>query len=223
MEKVDEAMDLLREIYGVPEVSDRGKPVESLVQVILSQNTNDKNRDRAWRRLQERFDSMEEIMDADVEEVAEAISVAGLHNTKAERIKKCLEDIKEKRGELDLSFLEDLDVEEGKEWLRELPGIGPKSAAVVLNFTFDKEAFPVDTHVFRVTKRLGLIPEKAKREKAHVILEDKVPGERKQEFHINLIKHGREICKARKPLCEKCPLKDICDFYLTNKDNSSGF
>ncbi|MFP4116745.1 MAG: endonuclease III domain-containing protein [Candidatus Aenigmatarchaeota archaeon] len=217
MAKLNKVMNLLREEYGVPQVSGRGDPIQSLIQVILSQNTNDVNRDRAYRKLTEKFNDPEDIMEAEVEEVSEVISVAGLHNTKGKRMKECLERIKEERGELTLDFLDEMDVEEAKQWLRELPGIGPKSAAVILNFTFGKEAFPVDTHVFRVTKRLGLIPEKSTREKAHEILEEKIPGERKQEFHINLIKHGREICKARKPLCGECLLSKICDFYQKKK------
>lgn len=215
--KIGEVMDLLKEEYGVPEVGDRGTPLESLVQVILSQNTNDKNRDRAWRSLKRSFENLGDVINTDVDDIADAISVAGLHNTKAERIKKCLEEIKERRGELDLSFLEDMDVEEAKNWLRQLPGIGPKSAAVVLNFSFGKETFPVDTHVFRVTKRLGLVPEKTTREKAHEILEEKVPDGRKQEFHINLIKHGRKICIARKPRCERCSLSGVCDYFARNR------
>lgn len=216
MDKLNRAMDLLREEYDVPVVGGRKDPIDSLIQVILSQNTNDTNRDRAYTKLMEKFEGPEKITEADVDEISEAISVAGLHNIKAKRIKNCLKEIVEKRGELDLSFVDEMDVEEAKEWLRELPGIGPKSAAVVLSFTFGKEAFPVDTHVFRVTKRLGLTPEESTRESAHGLLEEKVPGERKQEFHINLIKHGRGVCKARKPLCNQCLLKDLCRFYQNN-------
>ncbi len=213
MSKLQEVIDLLKEDYGVPVVDGREEPLDSLIQVILSQNTNDTNRDRAYQRLTERFDTPEDIMKADVREVADAISVAGLHNIKAKRIQECLKEIEERRGGLDLSFLEEMGTEEAKKWLRRLPGIGPKSAAVVLNFTFGRETFPVDTHVFRVSKRLGLIPEYSTRERAHKLLEGIVPGPRKQEFHINLIRHGRRICKARKPLCSECILKKKCDFY----------
>lgn len=213
MSRLKKIMDILKENYGVPERRDRGDPVESLIQVILSQNTNDRNRDRAYSRLKERFGGPEEIMEADVEEIADAISVAGLHNTKAERIKECLEAIEDERGELNLDFLDEMELEEARNWLRDLPGIGPKSAAVVLNFSFDRPALPVDTHVFRVSKRLGLIPEDTTREKAHRILEAKVPDERMHEFHINLIKHGREICVAPVPRCSKCFLTEVCDYY----------
>ncbi|MFP4045666.1 MAG: endonuclease III domain-containing protein [Candidatus Aenigmatarchaeota archaeon] len=211
--KLEEIINLLREEYGVPEIGDRGDPIESLIQVILSQNTNDTNRDRAYRNLRKRFDSPQEIMEADIEDVAEVISVAGLHNLKAERIVKSLRKIRDERNELSLDFLQGMDVEEAKNWLKDLPGVGPKSAAIVLNFSFNKAAFPVDTHVFRVTKRLGLIDEKETRESAHDALEKIVPDPRMQEFHINLIRHGRRICKARKPLCEKCPLSVLCKYY----------
>ncbi|MFB6216375.1 MAG: endonuclease III [Candidatus Aenigmatarchaeota archaeon] len=213
MTKLKKIMDLLRENYGVPERQERGSPVESLIQVILSQNTNDKNRDRAWKKLKERYGDPKQIMEADVDEISDAISVAGLHNTKAERIKESLEKIREERGELKLDFLGEMELEEARNWLMELPGVGPKSAAVVLNFSFGKPTFPVDTHVLRVSKRLGLIPEDTTRERAHRLLEDKVTEERTFEFHINLIKHGRETCKAPVPVCSECFLQEVCDYY----------
>ncbi|MCJ7479386.1 MAG: endonuclease III [Candidatus Nanohaloarchaeota archaeon QJJ-7] len=212
MTGVEEVAEKLREEYGIPEDQDRPEPLLSLVQVILSQNTNDTNRDRAYTALMEKYSSPREIMEADTEELAETISVAGLHNLKAERIQDSLGMIEEE-GELSLDFLEDMRLEEAKDWLTSLPGVGPKSAAVVLNFTFDKAAFPVDTHVFRVSKRLGLIPEDATRESAHDMLEGKTPDDSIYEFHINLIKHGREVCKAPVPRCSECSMKDICDYY----------
>ncbi|WGI16793.1 endonuclease III [Methanonatronarchaeum sp. AMET-Sl] len=212
MSKLDVVIDRLEHRYGVPESKKRNDPLFSLIQVILSQNTNDKNRDRAFKKLKKRFKSPEAIMKSDRETIAETISVAGLHNTKAERIQKALKKIYEEKGELNLDFLNQLSLEESKNWLMNLPGIGPKSAAVILNFDFNKNTFPVDTHVHRVTKRLGLIPENTNRTKAHHILEKKVPPEKMYEFHINLIKHGRKVCKARKPRCEKCSLTDICRY-----------
>jgi len=212
MQKLKIAMDRLEERYGQPDPKERNDPLLSLIQVILSQNTNDKNRDRAYRRLNKRFNSPKEIMNADKSEISEAISVAGLHNIKAERIQKSLKKIYMERGELNLDFLDQLPLKEAKKWLMDLPGVGPKSSAVILNFDFDKNAFPVDTHVYRVTQRLGLIPSKTNREKAHQILEKQVPSERMYEFHINLIKHGRTVCKARKPICSECSLTDICKY-----------
>lgn len=218
-----EVADRLREEYGVPEEQDRPDPVLSLLQVILSQNTNDDNRDRAYSALMDRYDSPREIMDAETGELADTISVAGLHNTKAERMQESLEMIEEERGELSLDFLEDMELEEAKRWLTSLPGVGPKSAAVVLNFTFNKAAFPVDTHVFRVSKRLGLIPEDATRESAHDILEEKTPDDRIYEFHINLIKHGREICRAPTPHCSECFLTDICEYYREHEGEGGSY
>ncbi|MDY6774247.1 MAG: helix-hairpin-helix domain-containing protein, partial [Candidatus Nanohaloarchaea archaeon] len=141
MGSLQTVMDRLREEYGEPGEQERPDPV------ILSQNTNDTNRDRAYSALMERYESPEDIMEAETEELAETISVAGLHNTKAERIQESLERIEQERGELSLGFLAAMELEEAKDWLQELPGVGPKSAAVVLNFTFDRAAFPVDTHV----------------------------------------------------------------------------
>lgn len=216
MPKIGNIIDLLRNEYGVPEVKSRRNGVESLIRVILSQNTNDRNSKRAYKNLIERFDSPAEILDAERDELADVISVSGLHNIKAERIKKCLSRIKEERGKLSLDFLEEMSLEEARKWLLDLPGVGPKSAAVVLNFQFEKAAFPVDTHVFRVSKRLGLIPEESTREKAHSLMEELVPDERMYEVHINLIKHGRRVCKAPKPVCSNCFLTKACDYFQEN-------
>lgn len=210
-------MDRLRDHYGLPEPQDRPDPILSLIQVILSQNTNDDNRDRAYAALMDRYDTPQDIMTADTDELADTISVAGLHNTKAERMQAALQQIEEEHGELSLAFLDDMELEEAKNWLTRLPGVGPKSAAVVLNFTFGKAAFPVDTHVFRVSKRLGLIPEDATRESAHDILEAATPDDRIYEFHINLIRHGREICRAPVPHCSDCFMTDICPYYQEGK------
>ncbi|KXA96630.1 hypothetical protein AKJ38_02935 [candidate division MSBL1 archaeon SCGC-AAA259I14] len=217
MPKIGNIIDLLRHEYGVPEVKSRRNGVESLMRVILSQNTNDRNSERAYKNLIERFDSPAEILDAERDELADVISVSGLHNIKSERIKKCLSRIKEERGKLSLDFLGEMSLEEARKWLLDLPGIGPKSAAVVLNFQFEKAAFPVDTHVFRVSKRLGLIPEESTREKAHSLMEELVPDERMYEVHINLIKHGRRICKAPTPVCSNCFLTKVCDYFQENR------
>lgn len=213
MPDLKKIMDLLRENYGIPESRGQGRAIDSLIRVILSQNTNDRNSDRAYKKLMEKFGSAENILEAKKEEVADSISVAGLHNIKTERIKKCLEKLKEERGNLSLEFLRDLKLEDAREWIMKLPGIGPKSAAVVLNFQFGKAAFPVDTHVFRVSKRLGLIPTDVTRKKAHHLMEKKVPEDRMFEFHLNLIRHGREVCVARTPQCSKCFLTETCNYY----------
>ncbi len=207
-------------------------PIATLVNTILSQNTNDVNRDTAYERLRERFARIEEgseatpkvrkgseatrdweqIRDAPEEEVIEAIRPAGLGPTKGPRIQGALQKITEREGEITLDFLRDMSTEEARQWLTDLPGVGPKTAAIVLCFALGKPAFPVDTHVHRVSLRLGLLPEGTSREKAHDILEDIVPEEHYYTFHLNLIAHGRAICHARNPECERCPLLESCDY-----------
>lgn len=201
----------LKEYYGEPEKPDNQSDIDYLVETILSQNTNDINRDKAFSNLKEKYgENWEKVETADLDELTEAIRVAGLGPTKAERIQKALEMIREERGEYSLDFIEEMSVEEGKDWLTKIPGVGPKTAAIILCFHFDKPVMPVDTHVHRVSKRLGLIPEKASREKAHEILEEKVPGDIKYEFHRLLIEHGRKHCKAQNPSCEEGPLGEEC-------------
>jgi endonuclease-3 len=197
-------------------------PIATLVNTILSQNTNDVNRDTAYARLVDRFAETEEcseatpnwehVRDAPEEEVVEAIRPAGLGPTKGPRIQGALRTITEREGEVTLDFLHDMSTEEARRWLTDLPGVGPKTAAIVLCFALGKPAFPVDTHVHRVSLRLGLIPEGTSREKAHDVLEDIVPEEHYYTFHLNLIAHGRAICHARNPECERCPLLQNCDY-----------
>jgi endonuclease-3 len=188
-------------------------PVATLVNTILSQNTNDVNRDTAYERLRERLPTWEQVRDAPKEEVVEAIRPAGLGPTKAPRIQGALRRITEREGNINLDFLRDMSTEEARGWLTELPGVGPKTAAIVLCFALGKPAFPVDTHVHRVSTRLGLIPDDTSREKAHDILEDIVPREAYYPFHLNLIAHGRAICHSRSPECERCVLQEDCDYY----------
>lgn len=210
---VEKIMDRLKGEYGIPDSRRSGRPIDSLIRVILSQNTNSKNTSRAFESLMEEFDTAEEVMEADTHKIADAISVAGLYNTKSKRIKETLVKINEEKGSLDLDFLDDMSLEDAREWLMELPGVGPKSASVVLNFRFDKAAFPVDTHVYRVSKRLGVVPDNLDHEGISKEMEDQVPEDRMFEFHVNLIKHGRKVCKSRKPLCSECVLPDLCDYY----------
>jgi endonuclease-3 len=208
--RLERIMELLKQEYGVPEQPDRGDPVDSLITTILSQNTNDRNRDVAKRRLDERFSSFREILEADVEEVEEAVRPAGLGPTKAERIQTFLSMIEEERGEFSLDHVRRMDREEAKSYLTEFPGVGPKTAAVTLCFAFGMPVMPVDTHVHRLARRFELIPDSMGREKAHEVLEREVPDERIYEVHINMIKHGREVCTARSPSCEESPLYEYC-------------
>ena len=202
----------LIEAFGEPIWRNPLPPVDELVSTILSQNTNDVNRDRAFDSLREKFPTWEEVRDADTEEVIEAVRVAGLANQKGPRIQGVLRAITEERGSLDLSFLEDMPIEEARDWLTQFKGVGPKTAAIVLCFSLNRPAFPVDTHVYRLTGRIGLRPEKISVEQAHPYLESVFPPETYYAAHLNIIRLGREVCNARKPNCPVCPVRDLCDF-----------
>ena len=203
----------LLEVYGQPQWRSHLDPISQVVSTIISQNTSDVNRDKAFERLRVRFASWEVLRDAPVEAIEEAIRPAGLARQKAPRIKVALQFITQERGELSLDFLKDLSVDEAKAWLTQVKGIGPKTAAIILLFSLGMPAFPVDTHVHRVTQRLGLIGPKVSAEQAHAILEDLLPADIYYSFHLNIIRHGREICHARNPKCEICPLQTLCDYY----------
>ncbi len=203
---------LLVEEYGEREWRPRD-PLSVLISAILSQNTSDVNRDQAWRRLKERFSTWEDVLAADTVEIAEAIRPGGLADIKAPRILEILRTIKRERGELTLDFLAEMEVDEAKRWLISLNGVGPKTAAIVLLFALGKPAFPVDTHVHRVSRRLGLIGPKTSREQAHEILEALLPPEIYYTFHLNLIAHGRQVCKSQQPRCAACTLREHCDYY----------
>jgi len=203
----------LRAAYGEPERLSDPDPVRALVLTILSQNTNDRLRDMAFDRLQAAFPTWEQVRDAPAQAIARAIQIAGLGQQKAQHIKGALQRITDERGALSLGFLKEMPLDEAKRWLLSIRGVGRKTAAIVLLFTLDKPAFPVDTHIHRVSKRLGLIPGNASRDKAHDLLEALLPPETYYSFHINLIQHGREVCQARRPRCEACSLRHTCDYY----------
>lgn len=212
-EKYEAVYDLLVETYGEPQQRRRQPPVDQLVNTILSQQTTSANRERAFRRLKERFPDWEAVMEAPLDDVRAAVRPAGLANQKAPRIQNALRYLKRERGELALDFLAEWPVDEAKAWLTEIKGVGPKTAAIILLFTFNRPAFPVDTHVHRVSRRLGLVGPKVSAAKAHDVLEEIVDPEAYYPFHINLIRHGREICHARTPKCHICPLQAHCDYY----------
>lgn len=203
----------LLDFFGYPEWRNPLPPLDELVSTILSQNTNDVNRDRAFESLRERFPTWEAVRDAEEEQVVEAIRTAGLANQKGPRIQEVLRMISKERGELDLDFLEDMGADEVREWLLQFKGVGPKTAAIVLQFSLNKPAFPVDTHIYRVTGRLGLRPVNMSADKAHQFLENLFPSDSYYPVHLNLIRLGREICQARKPHCLNCPLYDLCKYY----------
>lgn len=202
----------LLEFYGEPVWRNPLPAIDELVSTILSQNTNDVNRDRAFDALRAKFPTWESVRDAKAKDVIEAIRPAGLANQKGPRIQQVLKAITKERGSLDLSFLKKMSVEEARNWLTKFNGVGPKTAAIVLCFSLDMPAFPVDTHVYRVTGRIGLRPEKMTVEQAHPHLESLFPPETYYAAHLNIIRLGREICTARKAMCEKCPIKKLCDF-----------
>jgi endonuclease-3 len=199
--------------YGEPTWRNPLPPVDELVSTILSQNTNDRNRDIAFNRLRAALPTWEAVRDAPVEQVIEAIRVAGLGNQKGPRIQAVLRQVTEERGSLDLSFLSEMPLEEARQWLLHFKGVGRKTAAIVLQFSLGRPAFPVDTHIYRVTGRLGLRPQGISLEQAHDLLEASMDPKDYYAAHLNLIRLGREICHARSPECGLCPLNDICQDY----------
>ncbi|MBP1693345.1 MAG: endonuclease, partial [Chloroflexi bacterium] len=209
----------LIEYYGYPEWRNPLPALDELVSTILSQNTNDTNRDRAFNSLRRRFPTWEAVRDADQAAVIEAIRPAGLANQKGPRIQAVLREISAERGSLDLEFLNDMELEEARAWLMKFNGVGPKTAAIVLLFPSRRPAFPVDTHIYRVTGRLGLRPQNMNVEQAHPYLEGLFSPDAYYPAHLNLIRLGREICQARRPNCPICPVKDLCEYYSSSLVN----
>jgi endonuclease III len=208
----------LLERYGEPTWHAPLPVLDELISTILSQNTNDVNRDRAFTRLKERFVTWESVRDADPAMVVDAIRTAGLANQKGLRIQEILNQITAERGSLDLSFLNNLPDAEAWAWLVKFKGVGPKTASIVLLFSLGKPAFPVDTHIYRVTGRLGLRPEKMSTEQAHQYLSELFPPETYKAAHLNLIQLGREVCHPRKPACEVCVLQSLCNYYKMSQN-----
>lgn len=203
----------LRKQYGFPEWRQFLPPIDELVSTILSQSTSDTNRDKGFYALKAKYPTWEAVRDADPDEVIATIRPAGLANQKGPRIQQALRTVTQRVGSLSLDFLGEIPIDEAKAWLTSIDGIGPKTAAIILCFAFNRPAFPVDTHVHHVSQRLGFIGEKVNPDKAHPIMEAIVPPEEYFAGHLNVIQHGREICHARGPECERCPLTDLCDYY----------
>jgi endonuclease-3 len=204
----------LEQLYGRPHWNTpTHTALDELVDCILSQSTNDANRDRAFAGLKAAFPDWEAVMNAPTEAVINAIKPAGLANQKAPRIQVVLQTIYQQRGELNIDFLRDMPLEDARNWLTALDGVGPKTAAIVLCFAFGLPAFPVDTHIHRVGQRIGLIPLKLNADKAHPYMEAMIPENEHYPFHLQLIFHGRQICTARRAMCERCPLTHWCDYY----------
>ena len=205
-----DVMDLLNKEYGTFQWSPRYDPASELVYTILSQHTSDVNSHRAFEALMRAFGSLDAVKEADLDSIEETIRMGGLAKIKAPRIKAVLKQISDEVGSYDLSFLAEMPLQEAKDWLRKLPGIGPKTAAIVLCFSLGMPAMPVDTHIYRVAKRLGLIGPKVTADAAHDILEPMVAAEEVFAFHLYLINHGRQVCKALRPRCDECLLAWGC-------------
>ena len=208
-DRVRRIRDRLREAYGIPGQRPHGRPVDELVLTVLSQSTNDRNRDVAFAGLRDRFPSWEEVRAAPVDEIEDAIRPGGLAPTKSRRIKEILEAIGDP---LSLDWLAEAPVPEGQAYLCNLPGVGRKTAACVLLFSFGLRDVPVDTHVGRVATRLGLVREKAgSTEQADAMTALTPPGE-ELEFHLNLLRHGRHTCHSQRPDCRHCVLRRMCPY-----------
>ena len=206
-ERVRAIRERLRAVYGVPDWPPHGQPLDELVLTVLSQSTNDRNRDVAYERLRERFPAWGAVRDAPMDEVEEAIRPGGISHVKSERIQRILRALPE---DLDLSFLRDMPVEDARAHLCDLPGVGRKTAACVLLFSYGLRDVPVDTHVGRVATRLALLRPGARSEEQHDEMTALTPPGAELELHINLLRHGRRTCHAPRPACRECALRRMC-------------
>ena len=210
--KVETICSLLFSKYGQPQWKGGRDPLSELIATILSQNTSERNSHRAFLNLKRRFPTWEEVRKAPQGEIAEAIKVGGLSAQKAKRIKSLLGRIYEEEGVLDLSFLANMEVNRVQRYLLRFKGVGPKTAACVVLFSLGKPSMPVDTHILRVTKRLGLVPQRASAVQAQAALEGILPSPLIYPLHLGFIEHGRRVCKAKRPLCTDCVLRSECDY-----------
>lgn len=214
-------MEILRRLetaYGVPEWRPRLEPLDELISCILSQHTSDVNSMRAFERLKQAYPTWEAALAASTQGIADAIRCGGLADSKAPRIQAVLLAIRAEHGAITLDFLERMPDAEARAYLMGLPGVGPKTAAIVLCFALGRPVLAVDTHVFRVAWRLGLITKSIGEARAHDALQAQVAPDQVFRFHIALISHGRRICKAPTPRCEECALGDLCRFYRENRE-----
>jgi endonuclease-3 len=201
---------LLRAAYGRKIQGSPKQPLDSLIETILSQNTSDKNSIPAFHSLKDKFKTWEAVRTANIPAIERTIRSAGLFRIKAGRIKKVLNTIKDRTGKTDLNLLKKADANDAEEFLSGLDGVGPKTMACVMLFALKKPYFPVDTHILRIGKRLGLLNSSMNAEKAHDIFQDMVPHAMMYELHLNMIEHGRKTCHARNPECGRCPLRKLC-------------
>ena len=211
---IGEVSEILEQEYGPLEWHSYQDPIDVLIGTILSQNTSDANSGRAFASLKASFDSWEAVASAPAEHIAQTIKSGGLSQIKAARIKQVIEQIEKEQGRISLDFLNSKTMAEAKDYLMRLPGVGHKTASCVLLFSLGKPSLPVDTHVFRVAKRLGLIDSNVSIEKAHSLLQEQIPPSKVYQFHIHMIEHGRQICHARQPRCNRCILRGDCPSSL---------
>jgi len=202
----------LENTFGEPQLKRKSDPLSMLINIILSQATSDANSDRTFRNLKKRFTNWENVLAADESEIADAIRLGGLANQKAQVIKNLLRQIKEVRGTLSLKFIDKMSDDQARDFLLTFRGIGPKTVACTLLFASHKEVFPIDTHIFRILKRMGILPEKITDMKAHRLLDELAPKGKFYSLHVNLIRLGRNVCRPREPMCGKCPLIEYCDY-----------
>ena len=215
-QKTEFISDTLENMFGTPKWDSTRDVLACLIETILSQNTTDVSRDKGYARLREQFPTWDDVVQADVQAVQESIKIVGLGNQKATTIKNFLSWLKAEYGELSLEFIHDMKTEDALELLCQHKGIGIKTASVTLAFACGREVFPVDTHIHRISKRLALIPQNCSADKAHVELPKIVPKGKSYPFHMNLIYFGRQICNARKPMCEQCPFTQHCLYFEEN-------
>lgn len=203
----------LKAVYGLPRQESALDPLDVLIQTILSQSTTNINSHRAFDNLKQKFPAWEQARRSRVASIEAAIRSSGLARQKSLRIKNLLNEIYERTGSLDLSFLHTAPLDQAKEFLASFKGVGPKTVACTLLFACNRPVFPIDTHIFRIARRLGLLPEKISDKDAHRIMEDILPSERFYEIHVNLIRHGRKVCRPHNPLCQDCCILDYCRYY----------
>ena len=205
----------LESSFGKPHPGAKSDALAMLIKIILSQATTDTNSRRTFQNLKKRFKTWENVLEAAEEEIADAIRLGGLANQKAKAIKDLLARIKNRHGTLSLKFVDQMTNEAARDYLLNFRGIGPKTVACTLLFALHKEVFPLDTHIFRVLRRMGILPEKITDAKAHRLLDQLVPHGKFYSLHVNLIRLGRKICRPREPLCHGCPLIEYCDYGMS--------
>jgi endonuclease-3 len=211
---IEEVIRLLEQEYGPRKWQPDRDPIDVLIGTILSQNTSDANSGRAFASLKANFDSWEAVASAAAEHIARVIKSGGLFQIKATRIKQVLEQIRKEQGRISLDSLKSKTMAESEDYLMRLPGVGRKTASCVLLFSLGKPSLPVDTHIFRVAKRLGLIDPKVSIEKTHSLLQEQIAPSKVYQFHVHMIEHGRKICHAWQPRCNRCILRGICPSSL---------